>query len=224
MMAVRCAALWAAMLWMMSFYASAEGTRVQVVDTYADMHTGPASEFPRFHAIERGEWITVLKERTGWYKVQTDDGKTGWISGAALRLTLSELGEQVTLTEGNFEESRQRDLEFGVYGGVLEDVTALSVSAAWVLTENIVTELTYTQALGSFSENQLASLRVHHYTFPEWRFSPYLTLGVGQIRTKPRANLVQSGDESRTNDLLEAGIGVRYYLGSNYAVRLEYQR
>ena len=93
-----------------------------------------------------------------------------------------------------------------------------------MLTENIVTELTYTQALGSFSENQLASLRVHHYTFPEWRFSPYLTLGVGQIRTKPRANLVQSGDESRTNDLLEAGIGVRYYLGSNYAVRLEYQR
>ncbi|WP_240485119.1 SH3 domain-containing protein [Aestuariibacter salexigens] len=194
------------------------------MDSYADMHTGPASEYPRFHVVEKGEWISVLKERTGWYKVATESGKSGWISARSLTRTFAEDGEQITLTQPSFEQSRQRDWEFGLYAGVLENTTALSVSAAWVVTENIVTEIAYTQALGSFSENQLASVRLHHFTFPEWRFSPYVTLGVGQIRTTPRANLVQSGSESRTNDLLEAGVGFRYYLAKNYVVRLEYQR
>lgn len=202
----------------------AESLVVKVVEPYADMHTGPASEFPIFHVIERGERITVLKEHTGWYKVVTDDGKEGWIAKAALASTRDVNDRPLQLAQNDFEGYQDRSWEFGIFGGKLDDVNALSVSAAWILTENIAAEISATQALGDFSDNRMWLVRLQHYTFPEWRLTPYFTLGAGQIRTEPSATLVQSGADTRTNDLLEVGAGVRYYLTRNFVMRAEYKR
>ncbi len=196
---------------------------VQVVEPYIELHTGPASGYPVFYVAEKGEWIQVLKSRTSWYKVQTRKGQEGWVKQAALALTLSSKGEPVELADGSFESYQARDFEFGASDGSLEGVPSLSIFGSWVITENIATEISYTQALGDFSENRFALLSVTHTTFPEWRFSPYFRLGMGQIQTKPRANLVQSGEETRTNDLLAGSIGLRYYIAQNFVVKLEYQ-
>lgn len=204
-------------------HAAAEELVVKVKEVYADLHTGPASEYPIFHALERGETVTVLKKRTGWYKVRTAKGMEGWLPQAALAQTLYLDGTEVAISGQDFDAYQQRTWEFAVFGGRFEDVSALSVSAAWVMTPNIVAEISATQALGDFSENQLFVARLQHYTFPEWRLSPYLTLGAGRVRTRPRANLVQSGDEVRTSDLLEVGAGLRYYLKRNFVLRLEYK-
>lgn len=202
----------------------AESVVVRVVEPYADMHTGPASEFPIFHVIERGERIAVLKEQTGWYKVVTDDGKEGWIAKAALASARDLNDRPLLLVKNDFESYQGRTWEFGIFGGKLDDVNALSVSAAWILTENIAAEVSATQALGDFSDNRMWLVRLQHYTFPEWRLTPYLTLGAGQIRTEPSATLVQSGADTRTNDLLEVGAGLRYYLTKNFVMRAEYKR
>ena len=196
---------------------------VQVVEPYIELHTGPASGYPVFYVAEKGEWIQVLKSRTNWYKVQTRKGQQGWVKQAALALTLSSKGEPVELADGSFESYQARNFEFGASGGSLEGVPSLSIFGSWVITENIATEISYTQALGDFSENRFALLSVTHTTFPEWRFSPYFRLGMGQIQTKPRANLVQSGEETRTTDLLAGSIGLRYYIAQNFVVKLEYQ-
>lgn len=197
---------------------------VKVVEPYADMHTGPAREFPVFNAISKGEVITVLKSHTGWYKVRTTSGKEGWVTRAALAATLNLDNQPLQLAQDSFEGYQHRTWEFGVFSGRLNDVAALSVSAAWVLTDNIAAELSATQALGNFSDNRIWLVRVQHYTFPEWRISPYFSIGAGQINTEPSATLVQSGDESRTSDLLEVGVGARYYLTRNFVMRAEYKR
>ncbi|WDT85899.1 SH3 domain-containing protein [Alteromonas sp. 009811495] len=204
--------------------AKADELVVKVVEPYADMHTGPAQAFPIFHAIKKDEVITVLKSHTGWYKVRTSDGKEGWIAKTALAATLHLDNAEVLIAQSNFEGYQHRTWEFGVHAGKLKDVTAMSISAAWVLTDNIAAEISATQALGDFSDNRMWLVRVQHYTFPEWRLSPYFSLGAGQIRTEPSATLVQSGAESRTNDLLEVGVGARYYLQNNFVVRAEYKR
>lgn len=196
---------------------------VQVVEPFLEMHTGPADGFPVFYVAEKGEWVAVLKRRTSWFKVRTQKNQEGWVKLDAFRQTLSSSGEPVQIDDGSFASYQQRNTEFGASGGSLEGVPSLTVFGAWVLTENIATELSYTQALGDFSENRFALLSVTHTTFPEWRISPYFRLGVGQIQTKPRANLVQSGEETRKNDLLAASIGLRYYLTQNFIVRFEYQ-
>lgn len=196
---------------------------VQVIEPFIELHTGPAIGYPVFYVAEKGEWISVLKRRTSWFKVRTRKGHEGWVKQADLQLTLSSEGDAVVVEDGSFESYQIRSFEFGASGGALESVPSLSVFATWVITENIATELSITQALGDFSENRFALLSVTHTTFPQWRVSPYFRLGVGQLQTKPKAILVQAGEETRRNDLLAASIGIRYYLTQNFVVRLEYQ-
>ena len=218
---MKCRLLIAVLVWVASTI-SVHAVEVKVAEAFINLHTGPASEYPIFHVVARGETIDVLKKRTDWYKVKTTDGKQGWVSAPALSQTLNFDDQPVALGNTTFADYQARDWELAVMAGSLDDVTALSVSAGWVLTENIVAEVVYTQALGKFSENQFFSARIKHFTFPEWRVSPYLLIGAGQIRTTPRATLVQSGDDVRTSDMLEAGIGARYYLSRNFVLRAEY--
>ncbi|WJG08760.1 SH3 domain-containing protein [Aliiglaciecola sp. LCG003] len=196
---------------------------VQIAQPYIELHTGPAMGYPVFYVATKDEWITVLKRRTNWFKVRTRKGKEGWVKLADLAMTLSSEGQPVEIVQQSFASYQQRDFEFGANGGSLDGVPSLSVVASWVWTENIATELSLSQALGDFSENRYATLSITHSPFPEWRWSPYFRLGAGQIQTKPRANLVQSGEDTRTNDLLAASIGVRYYLTQNFVLKLEYQ-
>ncbi|WP_339719067.1 SH3 domain-containing protein [uncultured Paraglaciecola sp.] len=200
-----------------------ENIQVQIVEPYIELHSGPAGGFPVIHVAAKNEWITVLKRRTNWFKVETNKGVQGWIKQEALHLTQSSSGESVRLADGSFELFSERDFEFGALGGSFEGVPAMTVFADWVATENLIAGITVTQALGDLSENQLFLIRLQHTTFPDWRLSPYVTLGAGKIRTTPRANLVQSGDETRTSDLLAAGLGLRYYMAQNFILKLEYQ-
>lgn len=209
---------------LLSAHAKAdESVQVKVMQPYIELHSGPAGGFPVIHVVAKNAWISVLKRRTNWFKVQTEKGLQGWVKQEALHLTQSATGEAVKLSDGSFESFAKRNLEFGALGGAFEGVPAVTVFADWVATENLAAGVSVTQALGDLSENQFFLVRVQHTTFPDWRVSPYVTLGAGQIRTKPRANLVQGGDEARTSDLLAAGLGLRYYIAQNFMLKLEYQ-
>jgi opacity protein-like surface antigen len=236
--------IWLTLGLMVSQAFAAENVQVQVKQPYIELHSGPAGGFPVIHVVEKNQWITVLKRRTNWFKVETikelrgseqvsveasagGGGKgnvQGWVKQDALHLTQSSSGQPVKLFDGSFESFAQRNVEFGALGGSFEGVPSMTVFADWVATENLSAGISVTQALGDLSENQFFLIRVQHTTFPEWRVSPYITLGAGKIRTKPRANLVQSGDETRTSDLLAAGIGLRYYMAQNFMLKLEYQQ
>jgi len=204
--------------------AKADDLVVSIVEPYVDFRTGPASEYPIFHVAEQGETITILKKKTGWYKAITEKGQSGWVSADQLGKTIKPSGELLYVPTGSFEDYTNRTFEFSAFGGVLESVTSMSVATAWNLTGNLVAEASYTQALGDFSENKLWAIRMQHHTFPEWRVSPYLTIGAGGINTRPRSNLVQSGDEVRKSDFYEVGAGVRYYFARNMVVKFEYRK
>ncbi|MFT4732419.1 MAG: opacity protein-like surface antigen [Gammaproteobacteria bacterium] len=206
-----------------SFSVKADDLVVSIVEAYIDFRTGPASEYPIFHVAEQGESITILKKKTGWYKAITYKGQEGWVSAEQLGKTVKPSGEELYVPTGSFEDYTNRTFELSAFGGILESVTAMSVAAAWNVTGNLVVEGTYTQALGDFSENKLWSIRLQHHTFPEWRVSPYLTIGAGGINTRPRSNLVQSGDEIRKSDFYEVGAGLRYYFSRNMVVKFEYR-
>ncbi len=201
---------------------SEELIQAKVVEPYVEIHSGPAGGYPVIHVAAKGEWITVLKRRTSWFKIITADEIQGWIKQDDLHLTESSQGQPVKLFDGSFASFSERDIEFGMLGGSFEGTPSLTIFADWVATENISAGVSVTQALGDLSESQYFLVKAQHTTFPEWRLSPYISLGVGQIRTQPKANLVQSGDEARTSDLYAVGLGVRYYLAKNFLVKLEY--
>jgi hypothetical protein len=67
----------------------------------------------------------------------------------------------------------------------------------------------------------MATVNIVHLMYPDWRASPYFTLGAGVINTEPKATLVATVD--RTDSLAQVGAGVRMYLTRRFVFRAEYK-
>ncbi|WP_236074785.1 SH3 domain-containing protein [Teredinibacter purpureus] len=200
--------------------AKDSGIEVVVTDAYAEMHTGPGRAYPIFHTIEKGETITIIKSRTDWYKVKTLQGKTGWVHRDEFRETFGLHGEDVDLSRPGREAFNDRRWELGVGGGDFSGARGLNTYLGFHLTENISTELRYTQAFGSFSNSKLATLNVVHQPFPDWQVSPFFTLGTGAIVISPSSDIVQT--EDRENGVMTVGGGFIFYVTRSFLFRIEY--
>jgi hypothetical protein len=65
------------------------------------------------------------------------------------------------------------------------------------------------------------ALNIVHTMYPDWRATPFFTLGAGEIHTVPKATLVATTD--RTDSLAVVGAGVRTYLTRRFVFRAEYK-
>jgi len=203
-------------------HASAKDKSVSVVvtDAYAEVHTGPGRGYPVFHTIEKGENIRILKKRTDWYKVETVDGKTGWVHRNEFVSTMGLHGEEVALSAPSREQFDNRRWELGVGGGDFSGARGLNAYLGYHLTDNISTELRFTEAFGSFSNSKMVSLNAVHQPFPEWTVSPFFTLGTGGILISPSSDIVQTDD--RENGVLTVGGGFIFYVSRSFLFRVEY--
>ncbi len=196
--------------------------KVQVAEPYLELSTGPGRGYPVFHVVDRGELVEVLKRKTDWFKVRTDKGKEGWVRREDMELTLTAAGEKTHFEEPDIGDFSSRRWEAGVLGGDFEGADVISVYAGYAMTQNFSGELSYSQVFGDFSDAQIATLNLVAQPFPEWRFSPFFSLGVGVIRTDPNATLVAEND--RTEQIGNAGVGFRWYMTRRFIFRGEYRR
>ena len=105
----------------------------------------------------------------------------------------------------------------GDFGGA----NVVGAYLGYALSPNISVELELSQALGDFAESTIGTLNVVHQFLPERRFTPFFTLGGGNISTDPKATLVQT--EDRSDQLAMAGLGMRAYLTRSFVFRGEYK-
>ena len=61
--------------------------RVQVVEPYMEVHTGPDRVYPITRVAEQDEWVAVHYRRTGWYRVRMQNGHEGWVSAQQMNKT-----------------------------------------------------------------------------------------------------------------------------------------
>lgn len=193
--------------------------QVQVVKPFIEWRTGPATGYPVFHTSEKGEWLTLHKRKTAWLKVADDKGRQGWVHVDDVLETVDGTGEQVTLNEPDFADFDSRRWEAGLLMGQFEDAASIAVYGGFLMTENLSAELWATQILGSTSEVQMFNANIVHQPFPQWRVSPFMTLGVGHIFIEPKSTLAVP--EDRDNSIGHAGLGVRAYVTDNYFIRAE---
>jgi hypothetical protein len=191
-----------------------------IADPYIEMHTGPASAYPIFHVIDRGEKISVIRSKTNWYQIRSSKGTEGWVNRDQLQQTLLPSGQQLKLRDLSEQDFKARQWEMGVLAGELEGAPIISFYGAYAFTENISTELNLGQSVGSVSSSLLYKLNLLMQPFPEWEYSPFFTLGVGQINVKPNATLINPADKD--NQLSQIGIGFRKFLSRRFVVRAEY--
>ena len=66
--------------------------QAQVAEPYLELHTGPGRGYPVFHVVAEGEWVSIIKRRTDWFRVRTDRGLKGWVNREQLAQTLDGAG------------------------------------------------------------------------------------------------------------------------------------
>jgi uncharacterized protein YgiM (DUF1202 family) len=215
--------LLAALAWFAIGGAAAAERVAEVVveDPYLELHTGPGRGYPIFYIAERGEQVALLKRRTDWFKIRVLRGQEGWAHRDQMLRTLNLDGEPLELPGFTLQEYSGRRWEVGALYGDFGGANVISTYGAFGMTKNLSLELWLSQALGRFSDSQLASVNIVHTLYPDWRFSPYITLGGGVVRTEPKATLVATTD--RSDSAAHAGLGLRAYMTRRFLFRAEYK-
>ncbi|HSB95571.1 MAG TPA: SH3 domain-containing protein [Spongiibacteraceae bacterium] len=200
--------------------ATDEYVSVQIADPYIELHTGPGRGYPIFYIAQRGETVQVLKQRTDWYKVRTVKGKEGWVALEQMGRTLDD-GQPLAVNYPTFAAYTKRQWEGGFMTGSFAGADTVSLYGGYHFTTNISAELEAGQYFGDFSNGKFATGNLVLQPFPEWRIAPFVTLGTGILWTEPKATLVNTKD--RSDQVVDAGIGVRYYLTRRFLLRAQYK-
>ena len=201
--------------------AEEEYFTVVVAEPYIELRTGPGRGYPVFHVVDRGDEVEVIKRRTDWFKVRTVRGKEGWAKRADMELTLTPAGRATQFAEAGLGDFSRRRWEGGVLAGDFEGGDVISAYVGYAMTQNLSVELAASQVFGGFSDAVIGTVSLVAQPFPEWRLSPYFSLGGGYIYTDPNVTLVDETD--RTEEIASVGVGVRWYLTRRFLLRAEYR-
>jgi Bacterial SH3 domain len=190
-----------------------------VAQPYLELHTGPGRGYPVAQVVARGEAVDVLMRRTEWFKVRTERGVEGWAYERDLMLTTLADGTPFSINLGDRAGFASHRWESGAFGGAYAGATLISAYQAVSLTDNLKVEVSASQYLGNLSNGYLIDVGFAHVFMPNWRFSPFVTLGGGYEHVEPKATLAQA--LSANNQTGYVGAGVRYYLGRRLFLRGE---
>ncbi|MFO7275465.1 MAG: SH3 domain-containing protein [Pseudomonadota bacterium] len=198
-----------------------EYLQVFVTAPYLELHTGPGRGYPVFHVVPRDESVDVLKRRTDWFRVRTERGIEGWASHRDMLQTVLADGTPFTFDFGDRAGFTSHRFEMGVFAGDYGGATLISAYGSFSFNRQLAAELSVGQFLGNASNGVTVDLGLTHVFVPEWRLSPFVTLGTGLVDIDPKATLVTPLD--RTDQTAYVGGGVRFYLARRFFLRAEYR-
>ena len=194
---------------------------VSVADPFLEMRTGPGIGYPKFHVVDRGESVDIIKRRTDWFLVRTAKGTEGWVDREQMENTLQPDGQDIDFEAADQSDFTNSRWELGVLAGDFGGANIVSVYGAYSLNPHVGVELWGSQILGNFSNGWMGSINVVHETWPDWRISPFFTMGAGVVHTEPKSTIVQG--EDRTDQVAHAGAGIRFYATRRFILRGEYK-
>ena len=193
--------------------------RVTVADPFVEMHSGPSAGYPIFHVVDRGVEVSIIRRKTNWFKIETSDGKTGWVSRDQMRQTLQPSGQPFEVVELDESDFAQRKWVLGVTGGEIESAPVFTIFGGYSFTENLTAEVHFGQSVGSVSSSRFLKGNVVMQPLPDFKYSPYLTLGLGKIEVSPNSTLLAANDD--VNTFAQVGIGIQRFVSRNFLFRFE---
>ena len=202
-------------------HAKADYRTVSVADPYLELRTGPGIGYPKFYVVDRGESVDILKRRTDWFLVRAENGKEGWVSQEQLQRTLQPDGQEIEFAAASQADFTDARWEAGILAGDFGGANIISLYGSFSLNPHVSIEAWGSQILGNFSNGWMGSVNVVHEIWPEWRVSPFFTLGAGVIHTKPKSTIVVSQD--RTDEIGHVGVGIRAYVARRFLLRAEFK-
>ncbi len=147
-------------------WAAEELREVAVADPYLELHTGPGRGYPIFHVVDRGESVSIIKQRTDWYLVRDEQGDEGWVDREQMELTLRPDGSAVEIESATIRDFTNAKWEMGLMTGDFGGANIISVYGGYSLNPHVSVEVWGSQILGNFSNGWMGSVNVIHEAFP----------------------------------------------------------
>jgi hypothetical protein len=201
--------------------AGKEPAQLFISEAYLELHEGPGRGYAVTQVVPRGEAVEVLYRRTEWFRVRTPRGVEGWAHQLQLAKAHWSDGTPFRVDLGDRAGFAAHRWEMGALAGDLGGATLISGYLSRSFNDQLAIELTASQFLGNASNGYLLDVGLTHVFRPEWRLSPFVTLGTGILYIEPKATLVVPAD--RTDQTAYVGGGLRYYLTRRFFVRGEYR-
>jgi hypothetical protein len=202
-------------------YGEEQYPQVTVAQAYIEMRTQAGKGYPIFYVAERGERLSVIKRKTDWYKVTTEKNIEGWVYIDDLGLTLDYQGELVNVHSPTQQDFIDRTWETGFMVGDFDGSDVMTLYGGYHFTRNLSLELALSENFGDNSDGRSASVSIVHQMFPQWRVSPFFTIGGGILETNPKSGLI--GTKDRQDNTASVGAGLRIYLDRRFLLRLQYK-
>lgn len=207
---------------MVTTYAEDSLQVVKVADPFLEMHTGPSVGYPIINIVKRDETISILKSRTNWYLILNNKNFEGWVHRSQLIKTLTLDDENIEIKDITRENYLEHKWEMSMIGGSFGGLPMMTLSSTYVPTNNISTEISFTQIIGTFSSRRLLGANLIQQPFPDWKISPYFSLGTGIINTSLKSTLSQIKDTS--DFVANVSLGAKMYLTRRFFLRTDLKK
>ncbi|WP_152663148.1 SH3 domain-containing protein [Arsukibacterium ikkense] len=200
--------------------ASVSAEQVVVQQDFVDLRSGPGRGYPVVQVALKHDTLVLLKQRTGWLKVQYRQQQL-WLAATDLDYLYPTGSEQslAALWQDNQTPARW---QLGVAAGDFAGTSYYQLSASYLFSDVVALELSAGQGSGQLASNQQFLLQLGLSPWPHWRLSPYFALGGGVLLTRQRTVLVQTPE--RNSPLATMELGVNYPLSQRVQANVRYRR
>ena len=199
--------------------AASPKQQVTIADPFIEIHTGPGLGYPLFYVIDRGATVTIIRSRTDWFQIESEDGRRGWAKRDQMQQTLLPDGEKLNLKSLTEEDFNRRQWMLGITGGEFKAAPVFTIFGSRAFNENLSFEVAYSQSIGRISSSKFWKVNLLMQPLPNPGFSPYFTLGLGKINVEPGSSLIVPGETN--NSFAQVGLGVQRYISRSFLLRFE---
>ncbi len=204
------------------YSADKDVQRVQIIEPYIDLYTGPGSGYPILQVIERGAYIDIISRRADWFEIHAKKDIEGWVHLNQLTKTLSASGEAIEFTMATQDQFTNRNWEWGILGGDFGGAPSIAFYGSYLFNQGLAIESGVSQSIGDISSSLLYKLGLVMQPFPTWTYSPYFQLATGIIDVKPSSTAIQP--INRRNQFSNISLGIRTHISQRIIIRLEYSQ
>lgn len=200
---------------------------VEIIDPFADLHTGPGRGYPIFFTAEQGEYITLVKRRTNWYLVETDNGTQGWVASRQLARTLKPSGQPLDLPTTGHGEFLASAWRVGFSANQFEGANGFSMFGGYRALTWLGAELEYGEIFGQsanlnyYGANVIIEPLAFFEDLDTYNITPFIALGTGQMTLDSPIKRVKH--DVKDANYQQYGLGLNYYIGFNFVIRSEYR-
>lgn len=206
---------------------------LRVIAQRAPVHSGPGPSYREVFFAERGAVFTVLERGTQgyWFRVELDDGTTGWIFGELVFPfevvqdsdpgLFRRMGRAIKRTVLGPSPVPYSDVEISFSAGMLDREGLFLLRPAWILDKYFAVEafagLSPRQQTDYFVGGVGWTLRL----MPGATIGPYVHAGLGAVYIRPKTD--NFTDPEETLMTVAAGGGFEITLKKQITLRLDFR-